>query len=654
MDSEACSDQRLVNPSGSLQPESRTAACGRARCAAAFAASLAACATIRAATRATRPPDQAGAGTLSLARSSDLVDSLPDTGCSNWYSIMLEPEEPSMESAPEACLSRCRMTPGCTGFNYQKTESCALLDGSQAATGRGLGACYLVAGSCTTEVNACWDLYVMKTPTRAAWTESRPNTGCSNWKQIMIDELKVSNFDACGKKCSEKIACQRFNFRTGGESSTNCLLFNGDCDHEENALFNLYRMKIARPSGSVSWSLLSLNTGCRNWNTAAMGSVSLEYDAYLCGKRCESMPACKQFNWQKEDGGLQLDGKHDHEGHSYGACYIYFEECDQELNVLWDLYQMGAAAPVATATPAPTHESRLPAIFCPKAADIHSASGAAVTIRDQGWTIQGEGHVSTSATFNLIPEGNRGWLAFTLDISEMKTGKDGANFIASETFVSFPDGHGPYDAVAQACSSLNWQGNGDLRFCEELEMIETNGRSAYGVSWRLAPAHDETINCRSHQDPSMPRRGTCRTENFFTTSSPAASCTAAAGQVIDSSQPFDVWALFSQSGGMTVTLVQGDRKQTITSGELVMGTEQPDSGSAAIINFAMKTRGAAVESVLFSSGWAPGSELGGCPQGLENIAQSKLRVSNLRFYGQKLRGEAAECEDQTQPTLPFP
>jgi hypothetical protein len=595
--------------------------------------------------------------TVSMSENATTVSR--NTGCTNWRTIMLEPDHPSIESSEAACLARCRQTPSCAGYNYQKQDECEVQEGY--VSGKKTGACYLLsdAEKCNHMVNGCWDLVYMKTPAPSAWTLSTRRAGCTNWKAITTDQLQVSNPDACGKNCLQKRGCQRFNFRKDNMEEYNCLLMDGDCEHMDNPNWDLYRMNMAPPSsGSKSWAMSGPNTGCRNWKSLAIGSISLEYAADLCGARCKALGDCVAFNWQKEDGGPQYDGMHDHDGFKYGGCYAYHGECHQEYNSLWDLYTMGTSQPTAAPapptnapTPSPTHANGAPAVFCPSVADLHSA-GANVQLQDQGWTITGQGAASTSNTSNLLPNGNNGWIAYTIDISGVPTGKDNDKFIATSNFLSFPGtGQGAYnmDDPDQVCSSApQYSGGGAAnRFCAEMQTMETNGKEAYGVSWRLSPANDTgSAKCRSHLSVGAPPRGTCRTEKFFSPS----QCTSATDPKIDSSQPFDVWALFEKMTGMTVYVKQGVDVVKIASGDLSMGTENPDAGTAGVIDFAMRSYGAAIESKLFAAGWAPGSGSFGCPDAAQSLASSVLKVSNLRVYGINHRGpQPAECADQTVP-----
>lgn len=236
-------------------------------------------------------------GTIAMS-STTLSTVYKNTGCSNWAKIMLEPENPSIEQSEDACLARCRQTPSCAGYNYQKQDQCTTQPGILA--GRETGACYLLGDveTCTKEQNDCWDLAYLKTPAPAAWKLSSPSTGCSNWESITIDKSKVSNHDACGKKCMEKKGCQRFNWRTHNVQEFNCYLMSGDCVHQTDHEWNLYRMNMVAPSLNQKWVKSAVDTGCLNWAEAKLGSVSLEYDPALCGSRCEAQPGCVAFGWQ--------------------------------------------------------------------------------------------------------------------------------------------------------------------------------------------------------------------------------------------------------------------------------------------------------------------------------------------------------------------
>jgi hypothetical protein len=612
-------------------------------------------------------PVQSGARMVSMSTAPLTVHK--NTGCSNWATIMLEPEHPSIEKTEAACEMRCRQTPSCGGYNYQKQDNCDEVQGGMVAA-RERGACYLLSAkvNCTQMSNTCWDLAILKTEVPAAWHLVKEQTGCKNWESITSHKLMVSNPDACGKRCLETRGCERFNMRTKNIQDSNCYLMSGTCEHQVDDEWDFYRMNMVAPSGPTPWSLVGPNIGCLNWAEIKIGSVSVEYDPKLCGARCKAMGSeCKAFGWQKEDGGSpQANGKHDHEGFKTSACYIFGGDCDQTYNDLWDLYAMNtptptaspqapAPAPTASPTPAPTHSNDAPAVFCPAVKDLHSI-GAGVTLQDQGWTITGEGDAATSNTYNLMPNGKQGWLAYTVDISGVQTGMDTGKFITTSTFVSFPStGQGAYkmDDPAQVCSSApHYEDGGSAkRFCAEMQTLETNGHDAYGVSWRLSPANDVgSAKCRSHLAIDKPPRGTCRAERFFDGS----ACTSATNQKIDSTKPFDVWALFDKTIGMTVYLKQGNETEKIDAGVLSMGgSETPDSVTIMNVAFAMKSYGAAIESKLFNAGWAPASLPpfdGHCPESPASLAASTMKVSNLRMYAINHRGpQPTECADQTEP-----
>jgi hypothetical protein len=86
-------------------------------------------------------------------------------GCTNWKDIKLG--EPFPETSINACGSRCRGTPYCTGFGWQKEDDCG--DPHERLYA---GACQLWSGPCNDEPNSCFDDYVLEPPTTSTTATS--------------------------------------------------------------------------------------------------------------------------------------------------------------------------------------------------------------------------------------------------------------------------------------------------------------------------------------------------------------------------------------------------------------------------------------------------------------------------------------------------
>lgn len=79
------------------------------------------------------------------------------SGCLNWEQIKVGTD--FVVKSSQQCGVRCKLTPGCVGFNYYDSGPCA---GMGPETGPDApGTCSLWNGTCASERNRCWTNYIM-------------------------------------------------------------------------------------------------------------------------------------------------------------------------------------------------------------------------------------------------------------------------------------------------------------------------------------------------------------------------------------------------------------------------------------------------------------------------------------------------------------
>lgn len=77
------------------------------------------------------------------------------------------------------------------------------------------------------------------------------------------------------------------------------------------------------------------NTGCKNWETAALQTITAP-DANVCAEACRETRKCVAVNFQFER--CAEDPRHMHE--DGGLCDLLSQECETGTNRCWTLYTL--------------------------------------------------------------------------------------------------------------------------------------------------------------------------------------------------------------------------------------------------------------------------------------------------------------------------
>ncbi|CAK0796527.1 unnamed protein product, partial [Prorocentrum cordatum] len=420
---------------------------------------------------------------------------------------------------------------------------------------------------------------------------------------------------------------------------------------------------ISKTDGLVS------NVGCRNYASIQTGSLVIVESAQKCADHCHKREGCVEFNWQKK-GGSRKNGNMMIHGHTFGTCLTYKQPCDRYPSGKWDLYAItpapAAPAPAAPAPATPAPATPAPATpapatpapatpapatpapatpapatpapatgegprYCPSADDLQSFEEGP-TLQQQGWIIEGDGRVGTRAAFDL----NGGSIQFKVLLEGVPSGLVGGQLVSALVGLIMPEGSGDVVLSEEYCD-----GRPD-NFCPDVNLIQTNGRSAYSVSLRTGS--DEQAECYyAEADGEL-----CVAERFFQSD---ISCGVAPDAVIDATKAFYVSVSFPSSDSKTelvVTLTQGEVEETIRFADLTDGTVGPPFlVSQNILYFSMETYGAVPVSSLKGVHWAPKKDA--CPDGDTSWDGARLQVSDLVIQGEvvgwRIRGHCTLCED---------
>ncbi|CAK0874813.1 unnamed protein product [Prorocentrum cordatum] len=377
----------------------------------------------------------------------------------------------------------------------------------------------------------------------------------------------------------------------------------------------------ARSAGLVSEAaaeLVGSSVGCRNLASIRTGELVILDSAQKCADRCKERSDCVQFNWQKGNtpGRCGRDECDMAEyGYTFGTCLMYKQPCETVHSDKWDLY---------SAEPDPPGEGPR---YCPAVSDLQSGEGASA-LEDQGWTIEGSGRVGTRASFDL----NGGSVQFMVQLEGVPSGSVGGQLVSALVGLIMPQGSGEFSWSEDYCD-----GSAGGKFCPDVHLLQTNGRSAYSVSLRTSD--DAEGECYAEVDGKS-----CVAERFFQSDRP---CGAAPDAVIDATKEFYVGVSFPSSGHETeliVTLRQGDAEQTIRLADLAEGAAGPPSlVSQKVLFFSLRAHGAVLTSSLQGVAWAPKG--GACPDGAASLQGARLRVRRLVVQGQLVRGTCTLCQD---------
>jgi hypothetical protein len=127
--------------------------------------------------------------------------------------------------------------------------------------------------------------------------------------------------------------------------------------------------------------------------------------------------------------------------------------------------------------------------YCPSAQDLVEAYGQNVRLRNQGWTIKGDGGAATKAAFNL----NGGYVEYDMDVSGAQSGVIPNIYTISPNYIGAQTGfhYGKY-CHAQV---------DDTPWCMEIDWIEANGgcggQSAIHTVPGTTPGSNDANACTS-------------------------------------------------------------------------------------------------------------------------------------------------------------
>lgn len=140
-------------------------------------------------------------------------------------------------------------------------------------------------------------------------------------------------------------------------------------------------------------------------------------------------------------------------------------------------------SPTPAPTPAPSDA------YCPSADDLVMAysdgTGGNVQIKNQGYSVQGNGGVATKASFNLLD----GYVEFDVDVSNVQVGVN-ANLYAIAPELG---NDGFYDNDKQYCDGAE----NDRTNCIELDWLESNGNCAGATTLHTVMGGGEGAPCNS-------------------------------------------------------------------------------------------------------------------------------------------------------------
>jgi len=273
--------------------------------------------------------------------------------------------------------------------------------------------------------------------------------------------------------------------------------------------------------------------------------------------------------------------------------------------------------------------------YCPTSSELqwdYQSGDAAQAIVDGGWTISYDARVSTKGSFDLLG----GYVEFDMDISKTLIG------VNTNVYGIFPlptpaaDGPNNFD-VSNYCDG---QVTANYYWCPEMDIVENNGPVAWGSTYHTQPRRTGSV----HDDNSWGcDPAGCAADRLYTPPSCyGSSCNGGNQTAIDSTKPFTIRAAFSQElGAMTVTFSQGKTKVVLQGDDFQNGAGWAPMGpDFATLKESMQNRGMVLESSQWT-GWVPLNET--CPSFDPSVDGSMFSVSNLKFKGRLVAGEASKC-----------
>jgi len=243
-------------------------------------------------------------------------------------------------------------------------------------------------------------------------------------------------------------------------------------------------------------------------------------------------------------------------------------------------------------------------VYCPgNAQDMNDEStGGNVHFVNGGWTIVGDGRVSSKAAFNLLG----GYMSWDMDVSKVNA-EVNTNF-----YTSSPDkpncGGACYCDIQKSASGKP--------SCMELDFIENNGQCAMATT------------LHTFATDGKPNNGNCDRWG------------CAAGQKLPAGGKLRMKATVGADGGVVVTL------NGASPGAF---SPAPSSASNGVVVSTMASIGAVIESSQWF-GWAPAES--DCPTGDKSgLDHSVLSISNVVVNGTVVQGPVpSTCANPPAPT----
>jgi len=245
-------------------------------------------------------------------------------------------------------------------------------------------------------------------------------------------------------------------------------------------------------------------------------------------------------------------------------------------------------------------------LYCPTANDMNNESPTAnITFVDGGWTIVGDGRVSSKTSFNLLG----GFMEFDMDTSRV------ANEVNTNFYTSSP----AQANCGASCYCDIQKSNSGKPSCMEMDIIENNGQCAMATTIHTFATDGQPNN------QNCDRWG-CGSS--MTLPSPK----------------FKIRAEFGLDGSLTVYL-NGVKNNNYGP--------SPSADSNSVVIKTMESIGACIESSQWF-GWAPAES--SCPSGdRSGLDASVVSISNVRVNGTIVQGPTpSKCASTPTPAPPAP
>lgn len=220
-------------------------------------------------------------------------------------------------------------------------------------------------------------------------------------------------------------------------------------------------------------------------------------------------------------------------------------------------------------------------------------------LRDQGWTVHGNGGVATKSAFNLVG----GFVEFDIDLSGVRTGVNANIYTISPSI-----GSGGYVGDNYCDGAVN-----DKPWCLEVDWLESNGNCGGAT----------TLHTRAGPGSNGCTAWGCRASYHY------------GGRA-----SFHVRIEYGEDGSWT-TIRDG---QVINAGTM---SPTPGSGDWAVIKSSYESKGAVIYSSEWQ-GWVPVEDCGTSG----DLGSSHFSINNLKVKGSVVQGPTPRaCANFNQTTI---